>query len=170
MIPAFFLFLIPLNVDTSARRKIVVLALFCSMVGLSLAGIREYHLAPEESKFVMVEGVDVDDEAPATEDRPTLYRLKAQGLIDDPNDFAQMLLVTVSLSFVWWSRKWLTNILFVLAPASILLYAVYLTHSRGALVAIVVMVAIAFRRRLRLLGSWQSHCYSVSSPEAVRSA
>ena len=64
-----------------------------------------------------------------------------------------MLLVTVSLSFVWWSRKWLTNILFVLAPASILLYAVYLTHSRGALVAIVVMVAIAFRRSLRLLGS-----------------
>ncbi len=153
VIPAFFLFLIPLNVDTSARRKIVVLALFCSMLGLSLAGIREYHLAPEESKFVMVEGIDVDDEAPATEDRPILYRLKAQGLIDDPNDFAQMLLVTVSLSFIWWSRKWLTNILFVLAPASILLYAVYLTHSRGALVAIVVMVAVAFRRRLRLLGS-----------------
>jgi len=153
VIPAFFLFLIPLNVDTSARRKIVVLALFCSMLGLSLAGIRDYRLAPEESKFVMLQGVDVDDEAAATEDLPTLYRLKAQGLIDDPNDFAQMLLITVSLSFIWWSRNWLTNVLFVLLPASILLYAVYLTHSRGALVAIVVMVAVAFRRRFRLLGS-----------------
>ena len=153
VIPAFFLFLIPLNVDTSARRKIVVLALFCSMLGLSLAGIRDYHLAPEESKFVMNQAVDVDDEVAATENSPAFYRLKAQGLIDDPNDFAQMLLITVSFSFILWSRKWLTNILFVLAPASILLYAVYLTHSRGALVAIVVMVAVAFRRRFRLLGS-----------------
>lgn len=153
VIPTFFLFLIPLNVDTSARRTIAVLALFCSMLGLTLAGIRDYHLNPEESKFVLVQPADVDDDSASAGDRPPLYRLKAQGLIDDPNDFAQLLLITVSLSFIWWGRNWLINILFVLLPGTILLYAVYLTHSRGALVAIVVMIAVAFRRKLKLVGS-----------------
>ncbi|MGD0577798.1 MAG: O-antigen ligase family protein [Bryobacteraceae bacterium] len=153
VIPALFLFLIPPNVDTSTRRNIVVIALFCSLLGLALAGIRDYHVAPERSKFVMTQGIDVDDDDAAAEDRPAVYRLKAQGLIDDPNDFAQMLLITVSLSFIWWSRNWLKNILFVLIPGSILIYAVYLTHSRGALVAIGVMITVAFRRKLRLLGS-----------------
>ena len=153
VIPAFFLFLIPLNVDTTARRRVLIIALFCSMLGLALAGIHDYHLAPDESKFVMLQSVDVDEDAAANGNNPAFYRLKAQGLIDDPNDFAQMLLVTLSLSFSLWSRKWLANILFVLIPGSILLYAVYLTHSRGALVAIGVMIAVAFRRKLRLLGS-----------------
>lgn len=153
VIPALFLFLIPPNVDTSARRNIVVIALFCSLLGLALPGIRDYHVAPEQSKFVMTQGIDVDDDDAAAEDYPVVYRLKAQGMIDDPNDFAQMLLITVSLSFIWWSRSWLRNILFVLIPGSILIYAVYLTHSRGALVAIGVTIAVAFRRKLRLLGS-----------------
>jgi hypothetical protein len=156
VVAALLLFLVPLNCDTSARRKIVAIAFMCAMLGLVIPGIRDYHVAPEQSKFVLGpnfeeegEAADANVEAP-----PVLYRLKAQGLVDDPNDFAQLLLVIISLSFLWWGRSWLRNVLFVLLPGAILAYGVFLTHSRGALVAIAVMIAVVFRRKLKWVGSF----------------
>ncbi len=153
-VPALLLFLIPVNCDTVLRRQILVAALIVAMVGLVLPGIHDYYHPSDQSKFLLRPGID-EEEADSTEIQaaPGVDRLKAQGMIDDPNDFAQLLLVTASLCFFWWSRNLLKNVFLVLLPAAILLYGVYLTHSRGALVALAVMIAVAFRRKLRWLGS-----------------
>src|SRR5208283_4244070 len=152
-VPALLLFLIPVNCDTVLRRQILVAALIISMMGLVLPGIYDYYHPSDQSKFLLRPGIDEEADSTEIQAPPALDRLKAQGLIDDPNDFAQLLLVTTSLCFFWWGRNWLKNVFLVLLPAAILLYGVYLTHSRGALVALAVMVAVAFRRKLRWLGS-----------------
>lgn len=79
-----------------------------------------------------------------------IYRLRAPlGEINDPNDFAQLSLCALPLVFFFWRKKaHFRNLLFVGAPACALIAGIYLTHSRGALVALVAMTLIATHRRL----------------------
>lgn len=78
-----------------------------------------------------------------------LLRLRGLGEINDPNDFGQILACTIPLLFIFWRRKkGIRNFVFVLLPACILVYGIYLTHSRGALVALAVVVLVAARRRI----------------------
>jgi hypothetical protein len=80
------------------------------------------------------------------------YRLKGQGLIDDPNDFGQLVVCVVPLVFIFWrTKKTLQNCLFVLLPVGVLLYGAYLTHSRGALLALIALAVVAGRRRIGMM-------------------
>jgi hypothetical protein len=82
----------------------------------------------------------------------TTYRIQGLGEINDPNDFGQLLVCVIPLLFMFWRNgKMVTNLPFVLLPASILLFGVYLTHSRGALVALTVILVFAARRRIGTL-------------------
>jgi hypothetical protein len=77
------------------------------------------------------------------------YRLQGLGEINDPNDFGQLLVCIIPLMFIFWrTRNFLTNILFVFLPVSVLLFGVFLTHSRGALVALTALAILAARRRI----------------------
>ena len=85
-----------------------------------------------------------------------IFRLRGLGLINDPNDFGQLLICVIPLTFIFWQPKrefWipyrgLKNLLFVLLPLSVLLYGVFMTHSRGALLALVAIAMVAVRRRI----------------------
>jgi hypothetical protein len=75
--------------------------------------------------------------------------LQGLGEINDPNDFGQLLVCIIPLMFIFWrTRNFLTNILFVFLPVSVLLFGVFLTHSRGALVALTALAILAARRRI----------------------
>jgi hypothetical protein len=77
------------------------------------------------------------------------YRLRGQGEINDPNDFAQLVVCVIPLMFIFWRpKKMLQNIVFVLLPVGALLSGAYLTHSRGSMLAILAMVIVAARRRI----------------------
>jgi hypothetical protein len=81
-----------------------------------------------------------------------IYRLRGLGLINDPNDFAQLVVCVIPLVFIFWfPKKLFRNIAFVLLPVSLLLYGVFLTHSRGALLALMAMAVVAARRRIGTL-------------------
>ncbi len=149
------LFLIRVNFDTTSRRKILIFALLVLMVTLALAGAYNYHAyqTDPENKFVFRQNVYGDAAAVEGSDLMLDYRLKAQGILDDPNDFAQVMLVTIALSTVFWGQNKLANLFLVLVPGAVLLYAISLTHSRGALVAMVVTMMVALRRRLKLWGA-----------------
>ena len=70
------------------------------------------------------------------------------GFLADPNDFAQALLMVLPmLGLAWRPGRAFRNFVLVLIPGAILLYAVYLTHSRGALVGLAVMLFMAARQR-----------------------
>jgi hypothetical protein len=82
----------------------------------------------------------------------SFYRLKGLGLINDPNDFGQLLVCVIPLVFILWRPKnVLRNLTFVVLPVSVLLYGTYLTHSRGALLALLAMAVVAARRRIGTL-------------------
>jgi hypothetical protein len=82
----------------------------------------------------------------------TFYRLIGPGQIHDPNDFGQMLVCTIPLVFFFWRpKKNFWNLGLVLSPVSLMLYGTYLTHSRGALLALMAMIVLAVRRRIKLL-------------------
>jgi O-Antigen ligase len=58
-------------------------------------------------------------------------------------------LIALPLIFVAWRRRRvLPNVLFVLVPSAVMLWAVYLTHSRGALLALAVLAVIVARKRI----------------------
>jgi O-antigen ligase len=78
-----------------------------------------------------------------------IYRLRGLGQINDPNDFGQLLVCTIPLVFIFWKpQKTFRNVFIVLLPASALLFGTFLTHSRGALLALMAIVVVAARRRI----------------------
>jgi len=81
-----------------------------------------------------------------------VYRLRGLGLINDPNDFGQLIVCVIPLMFIFWrSKKMLWNIACVILPVSALLFGTFLTHSRGALVALTAVAVVAARRRIGML-------------------
>lgn len=77
------------------------------------------------------------------------YRLQGLGEINDPNDFAQLMVCLVPLLFISWRPKnFFNNLVFVLLPVCILLFGIFLTHSRGSLVALTTMAIVIGRRRI----------------------
>lgn len=80
------------------------------------------------------------------------YRLKGQGFMNDPNDFGQLVVCVIPLVFVFWrTKRAVWNFAFVILPVGVLLYGTFLTHSRGALIALVAMAMVAARHRIGTL-------------------
>lgn len=83
-----------------------------------------------------------------------VFRLKGLGEINDPNDFGQLIVCVIPLVFIFWRRKrTLFNIAFVIMPVCALIYGIYLTSSRGALVALVAMAVVFGQRRIGTIPS-----------------
>jgi len=83
-----------------------------------------------------------------------IFRIRGLGEINDPNDFGQFLACVLPLVFFFWRPKRLfRNTFVVLLPACGLLYGTFLTHSRGALFALVAMAIVAGRRRIGTIPS-----------------
>lgn len=77
------------------------------------------------------------------------FRLRGQGQINDPNDFGQLIVCTIPLMFIFWRpRKIFRNTAAVILPVCLLFAGLYMTHSRGALLALVAMATVASRRRI----------------------
>jgi hypothetical protein len=83
-----------------------------------------------------------------------IYRLRGLGMINDPNDFGQVIVCLIPLLFIFWrTQKMLWNIGLVILPVCALLAGTYLTHSRGALLALMAIMIVAARRRIGTLPS-----------------
>jgi len=84
----------------------------------------------------------------------TIYRLRGLGEINDPNDFGQLIVCAIPLMFIFWRPSNAPrNFVFVILPVCLLAYGVFLTHSRGDLLALVAVAVIAARRRIGALPS-----------------
>ena len=84
----------------------------------------------------------------------TFFRIQGLGVIGDPNDFGQFMTGVLPCLFFFWAKgRSVLNLLRVYLPAGIILWGIYLTHSRGAMLALAVMAIVAFRRRLGLIPS-----------------
>jgi hypothetical protein len=80
------------------------------------------------------------------------YRVRGLGEINDPNDYAQLIVCVIPLMFVFWrKKKHFRNFVSVIVPVCLLLFGLYLTKSRGALLALVAVVLVAARRRIGIV-------------------
>lgn len=81
-------------------------------------------------------------------------RLRGLGFLNDPNDFGQYLLVV--LPFIWlaWRGKsTIRNLVLVIIPTLVILGAVAMTQSRGAVLGMGIVLLFALRRRVGLTAS-----------------
>jgi len=125
--------------------------LWAISVFIILQGISQEH-AGIIGQYVMVENVP-EKLAGGIIITPTL-RIRGLGVIQDPNDFGQLLICTIPLLWLRWKPgSYVFNFLLTLLPASFLLYGIYLTRSRGTLVALLAVLIFAFKDRLSVFGS-----------------
>jgi O-antigen ligase len=142
---AIFYFLVLTNAFTTRRVRIICTAVVLCAVVMSIQGMFAYHAGYMAAKLLSVQlstGFEV------------VKRVRAFGILSDPNDFAQFLLVALSLLGIYWKRRNLVaNLIFPGLPALVLLYGVFLTGSRGGMLGLLVIVLALAAPRLGKLPS-----------------
>ncbi len=157
---AFAFFLVCLHCNSKRKLQVVVLMLlFVCLFVIAHGSIDLLRGVPEGAAVQPGAAESVNDDAWNMEhpyllamrnDQGELfYRLRGLGVINDPNDFGQLLVCVIPLLFIFWRpKKLFLNIAFVILPVCVLLVGVYLTHSRGALLALMAVAIVAARRRI----------------------
>jgi hypothetical protein len=157
---AFGYFMVCLHCDSKKKLRFLVLMLIfvCLFVIANgcfalLHGVPEVATHNPDSKEIVplpMEAITIPYLFPMKNDAgETFYRLRGLGEINDPNDFAQLIVCVTPLVFIFWrAKRMLLNLVCIILPVCALLFGAYLTHSRGALLALVAMAVMAARRRI----------------------
>jgi len=152
---AFAYFLVCLHCNSKRRLQVLVfMMLFVCLFVIAHGSIDLLSGVPESA------GLQAGDTgtpyllAMRSEAGEWFYRLRGLGVINDPNDFGQLVVCVIPLVFIFWRpKRMLQNTACVVLPVCVLLYGIFLTHSRGALVALVAVAVVAARRRIGTLPS-----------------
>ena len=82
------------------------------------------------------------------------FRIRGQTFLNDPNDLAQFFVALIPMLFFFWRKgSVITNLLFVYVPGFALFYGMFLTHSRGGMVAMMACVVVAGRKKVGVVPS-----------------
>jgi len=157
---AFAYFLICLHCNSKKKLQVVVLMLLFVCLFAIVHGYIDLHSAGVENHTFQPGANEGAESSLWNMQHPFLlamrnnagtwfYRLRGLGEIADPNDFGQVVVCLIPLMFIFWrKKKRLLNAVFVIMPTSVLLFGAFLTHSRGSIIALMAMVAVAARRRI----------------------
>lgn len=137
---AFTFFLVVVNFRTKRHLQLMAITLFVVCAFTIAKGYMALRANDLTNPYLMPQG---------SEEGGYFYRLRGMAFINDPNDFAQVMVSLIPCMFFLWKKGNLPrNILFVLAPVGWLLFGMYLTHSRGGIVALMAVMLIASRRKI----------------------
>jgi hypothetical protein len=140
---SFTFFLIVLNCKKKRHLQMVVLVLLFASLFTIYKGFSALQSGDVLSPYLYTQGSD-----PST----AIYRIRGLSFIHDPNDFSQLMVSLIPCLFFFWRPKsFPLNFVVVLLPMGLLLFGMYLTHSRGAIVAFLAVVMIAGRRKIGTL-------------------
>ncbi len=132
------------NVTTIRRLKIVILAAVTSCLVVVVEALFGYYAGFRGETFVLKQNLYSADLSLGS-----IARLRGAGFLSDPNDFAQILIMALPLIYLARRRgRGNANYLLAFVPSALVLWAMYLTHSRGALVALAVVVLVAMHKKL----------------------
>ena len=142
-IAAFFFIL--WNFKTKTHLQILVAALLVAALFIVFQGYTAQATGDSSSMYVIpMHNAEGD----------RIFRIRGLGIINDPNDFSQFVVGLIPCTFLFWKKgRALLNVLLVYFPISILLYGMYLTHSRGAMVALMASAMVAGRRKIGTVAS-----------------
>jgi hypothetical protein len=156
---AFGFILVCLQCNTKRRlQAVVALMVFVCLFVIGRGGydmLHEGSVEPVHARLFQ-DPVAVQDATGSTYLLPQwhgpgdwFYRLKGHGEINDPNDLGQLIVCVTPLVFIFWRpKKTLSNFVWVILPVCFLLFGIYLTHSRGALLALTAVLLVGARRRI----------------------
>jgi O-antigen ligase len=82
------------------------------------------------------------------------FRIRGATFLNDPNDLAQFILALIPCVFFFWKKgSAFRNLVLVYVPVGLLLFGIFLTHSRGAMIALMAAAVIAGRNKFGLVRS-----------------
>jgi putative inorganic carbon (hco3(-)) transporter len=159
-----------LHIDTLGRFRLTVGLL--GALGVLLVGqsLYSYHTGWRARDFQIREQLNADgeleevreeaafetaasDAGAAPTSQTVIVRARSLGFLNDPNDFAQALVALAPFLFAARTQgRRLRNALVVWLPAAAVFYGIVLTRSRGAIVAMLVALFLALRKRLGRMG------------------
>lgn len=137
-------FLVLAAVDTVRKMRVLAFAMVIAAICLLSQSLYGWYRNGIESQYVVRQHIynaqgDMIGEFP---------RLQSVGFLVDPNAFAQFLLVAASLlTLAWWPGRWRRNLALVMLPGAYLLYGVLVTHSRGGLIGLAILVFFLLEKR-----------------------
>ena len=152
--------LVLLNATDTTRIRATCVTMLLSMIALSVLVIASYHTGYQSKNLVLWQAtgaeysddgpIDLETAVPAqVESERYMIRLHGLGFLSDPNDFAQAIVMVFPLLGLWYlPGRFLRNSVTVFAPAGLMLYAIFLTHSRGALLGLLALLFFGVRKRL----------------------
>lgn len=151
-----------LNLTNIKRIKATMVVVVLAMVCNAVFGIQAYHTGENMDKLVLRQNTPAHDEEDPNLPPPEpvvspaldksgwyLWRLKSLGFLADPNDFAQALVM--SLPMLWGAYRagrhvW--NLLILGIPGGLMVYSIFLTQSRGALLGLASLLFFGIRKAL----------------------
>ncbi len=154
----FVYFLVLVNVTTLARVRVFAGTLVLLALVTGGEGVLGFHFGFREDQFVLQQRVDEDgdrtelrpeDVEAATEgERPVVKRIRSLGFLNDPNDLAQAIISALPLLIQQAAGGRLRRALLIGLPGAALLYAVYLTQSRGGAISLLALGLLLVQKRL----------------------
>ncbi|MBV8206220.1 MAG: O-antigen ligase family protein [Acidobacteria bacterium] len=168
-------FLILANVDTLFRiRATMITLLVCSavLVGQGIAGyytgygcdsVTRWAEDPDNAhcKYAMQQYSFTTDES-GEHRGGFIWRIRSVGVLEDPNDFAQFMLVLLPLVWIAYRKRHaFRNLFVVFIPTAYFLYGMYLTRSRGGLIGLGFLLLFAFRKRLNTVNATLLSAFAV---------
>jgi putative inorganic carbon (hco3(-)) transporter len=139
------------TVGTLVRLRILVGVLTVVNLVIVAQGVAAIELGYREKEFLLQQGQDPD--AHSGVNQTYVNRIRGLGVLNDPNDLAQCLIVNMALLGCCWApRRAGRNALLVIIPGTLLLIGVALTRSRGAVLSLVVMTIMLLQKRLGKFG------------------
>lgn len=143
---AIVFFLILWNISSLSRLRSLTVVLVLIAIYFTIRGILAYHSGDDTSPFVYVQRVWRGEGTP---ELSFYLRICALGFLNDPNDFAQYLLMLLPFLFIAWrTGRFARNFVLCVVPLAILLYGIYLTNSRGALLGLALLIVFVMKDRL----------------------
>lgn len=152
---ALLLLLAAMNLTSLRRLQWTLATVTLCMLVLSVFAVNAFETGHRAEDFVLRQGTGDDADllnagyagVPADDTSgQSLWRVHGLGILNDPNDFGQALVMCLPLlALAWRPRRWARNALVVGLPMALMLYAIYLTHSRGALLGVALLALLGLR-------------------------
>jgi hypothetical protein len=137
---AFTFFLVVVNFKTKRHLQLLVATFMIICAFTIFRGYTALRAGNYLSPYLIGQGNDEGE---------NFYRLRGLAFINDPNDFAQVMVSLIPCLFFFWRKGSLPrNVLLILPAVGLLVFGMYLTHSRGGMLALLAVLLFAARRKI----------------------
>jgi len=138
-ITAIVFFVVVVHAGTAAQLRRILMVVAFLPVMLAIQSIAAIHLGFQHDILILGERLA---------DGSVLERVRGTGFMKDPNDLSQTLVMAFPFLALAWRKYHLPqNFILVLVPMALMLYAIFLSHSRGAILSLLVILMVAVSRK-----------------------